>query len=287
MAELVEATSTQAKDERLAALIWGDAGTFKTTLAATGRGNKLWLSFDDGAIKSVKGLKNILEKSHPQLNTALKSKIYELDMAAEDKVTYVGKFEGIDSNDPLGLTKYFTDSEKAIKTLVVDSLTTLGDDVIEYAVKYKGYNKATLTNPGQQAYGARLTLLKLFVTNLLKLTAKYNIDIIFISHAKDKYDEDTLVAISLALGGNVANEIGLKFGEIWFVQDTSTKGRLIHFAPFLKYTPMKTRMFNKSAGKPTNIEWKYDINNPDPKYEIATMFDTWEQSGYQKIEVPK
>lgn len=290
MPELSQATSSENQSQRLALILWGDAGTFKSTIASTGRGNKLWISFDNGALDSVKGLKAKISRSHPDLDTALKNDIYELDYSKEDKVNYVAKFESSDSSDPLGITKYLTNQDMKIKTVVIDSLTTLGDDVLEFCVKYKGYkaNNApvTMTNPGMQAYGARLIMMKMFFQAYLKLTAKYNVDIIFISHAKDVYDEEVLQKITLAIGGNVATEIGIKIGEIWYVSDNS-KGRTIHFAPFQKYQPMKTRMFDKSEGKPTSFIWKYDIKNPDPRFEIARWFSDWENNGYDKIEVPK
>jgi len=283
--ELINATDPNSETKRLAMLLWSDAGVGKTSLAATARGNKLWILFDDGGLDSVQGLRSELVETKPALDTALKNVIHKLDYTKEDKVAYVSRFET--SNDPLNIEQYLTNVDLNIQTVVVDSLTTLGDDAIEFAVKYKGFKSSTMTKPGLEAYGARLTLMKMFVQNMLKLTAKHNKDIIFISHAKDKYDQDELVEISLALGGSLANDLGIKFGEIWYMRDSSTKGREIFFVPFQKYKPMKTRMFDKSEGKPTSFKWKYDISNPDISMEIATWFKQWEDSGYKKIEVPK
>jgi hypothetical protein len=45
-------------------------------------------------------------------------------------------------------------------------------------------------------------------------------------------------------------------------------------------------MFDLAPDKPGEFDWKYDINNPDPRFEIATWYKEWLESG-KKIQVPK
>src|SRR5438445_10901318 len=73
----------QDAPKRLAMLLWGVAGTFKTTLAATAPGKKLWLLFDDGGLDSVSGLKSQLADEHPEYKGALTNDILRIDFTHE------------------------------------------------------------------------------------------------------------------------------------------------------------------------------------------------------------
>jgi len=287
MAELMAGSYNVVKGtdtvQRLAMIIWGAAGDGKTTLAATAPGNKLIIQFDDGGSSSIVGLKAKLDREKPELDTALKNDLYIVDMSKADKSTYVGKF---DREDPFEITKLLTDPELNIETVIIDSLTSLGNDVLNYAVKYAGLNKSTLATPGKQAYGVRLNYLKAFILNLLKLTNRFNKNIIFISHEADKHDSDgELVAVTLALGGNLPNETALSVGEVWYFKNNAATGREIFLVPFSSYKPMKSRMFNVATDK--RFKFVYDVNNPDPKYEIATLYKQWVDSNHEKIAIPK
>jgi hypothetical protein len=281
-------TISKASDdkERLAAIFWGKAGDGKTTLAATARGNKLWLQFDDSGTASIKGLQKQVS-TKPQLDTALHSDIYVLDFSAIDRTNWVAKF---DQADAFGITPFLTDPAYGIKTVVVDSLTSLGNDVLNYSIKYLGFKNSTIHKPGLEAYGARLNYLKAFISNLLKLTKRFNLDIIFISHegAPDKdRDSGAVVETTLALGGNLPNETALQVGEVWYIRNSQSNGREIFITPFQHYRPMKTRMFLTGPNAPKTFKWLYDVSNPDPKYELRTWVDQWDKSGYQKQELPK
>ena len=124
------------------------------------------------------------------------------------------------------------------------------------------------------------------VTDILKVTAKYNKHVIFIAHegAPSTNDDGAVLFVTLSLGGQLPQQMGLKLNEIWYMQDTG-KERKIALRPFRIYKPMKSRMIKL----PESVEpfvWKYDVENPDPKYELATMFEQWKAKG-DKIDFPK
>jgi hypothetical protein len=89
----------------------------------------------------------------------------------------------------------------------------------------------------------------------------------------------------MALGGQLPNLTTQKLGEVWYMSDIKGK-RLIDLRPFRVYKPMKTRMFDIGPSKPSQFEWKYDINDPDPKYEIATWYNKWREGNGAKIGLP-
>jgi hypothetical protein len=278
-------TSGDEDRQRLAMILWGQAGCGKTTLAATARGNKLWVQFDDSGVSSVIGLNKQISTKYPLLDTALKNKIYVLDITKEE-LRYIAKFE---QADPFSLGPILADESLNIETVVIDSLTSLGNDVLQYLIKFGGFKGAALATPGLQAYGARLAYIKAFITNFLRLTKKYNKDIIFISHEgspdRDK-DSGAVEQITLALGGNLPNESALQVGEVWYMSQSNKLGRQIYVSPYQYYKPMKTRLFKQQVGVP-NFAWGYDIEKPDPQLELASWVDRWTMSGYEKQDYPK
>ncbi len=120
-------------------------------------------------------------------------------------------------------------------------------------------------------------LLRMFV-DIMNVTGKYNRNVIFISHeAEPGRDSDGhVIAITMSLGGQLPTLTTQKLGEVWFMQDIKGE-RKIDLRPFRVYKPMKTRMFNIGPGKPSQFTWKYDIDKPDIKFEIATWYKEWRE----------
>ena len=272
---------------RFAALFWGIAGSFKTTLAATAPGKKLWILFDDGGLDSVKGLKAQLEDSHPTVATALKNEILVLDLSHE-RNSLISKFK---SDDGLGLSKILSDDTIGIDTVVVDSVTRASQMGLELAISMGLTKGSKLETPGIPAFGARNSLMLRMIVDIMNVTGKYNKNIIFICHDQEHRtndgDKDVIDKITMSLGGQLPNLTSQKLGEVWYVRDTG-KQREIALRPFRVYKPMKTRMFDLAT---TTVEgaifpWRYDINNPDPAFEIATWYKEWKDHG-RKIAVPK
>jgi hypothetical protein len=126
------------------------------------------------------------------------------------------------------------------------------------------------------------------ISDIMNVTGKYKKNVIFICHEGEPSTTDDgkiVLKITMSLGGQLPNLTTQKLGECWFVQDTG-KARKIVLRPFRVYKPMKSRMFDLAPDKPGEFDWKYDINNPDPRFEIATWYKEWLESG-KKIQVPK
>lgn len=251
---------------RLAMLIWGVAGCGKTTLASTAPGKKLWLSFDDGGTDSIAHRDDILVVN-----------------LAHEKNNIIDKFK---RDDGLGLGKLL-EEHPDIETVVVDSTTRLSQMALEHMIAQGIHKSAKLELPGMGSYGGRNALLLRMFVDVMNVTGKHNRNVIFISHeAEPKTNEDGhVLAITMALGGQLPSLTTQKLGEVWLLQDIKGE-RKIHVRPFRVYKPMKSRMWNLSPNKPGEFVWKYDIDNPDPKYEIATWYKQWRDGGGKKIDLP-
>lgn len=273
-----EVKSADQKPTRLAMLIWGVAGTFKTTLAATAPGKKLWILFDDEGTSSIAALPSI----HAGKDTALANEIFVVDLSHE-KNNIIDKFK---TDDGLGLGRLL-EAHPDIETVVIDSTTRLSQMALEHAISKGLFGKSSIEAPGMGAYGARNALLLRMFVDVMNVTGKHNRNVIFISHeAEPKTNDDGhVLAITMALGGQLPNLTTQKLGEVWYVSDVKGK-RQISLRPFRVYKPMKTRMFDIGPNKPSDFEWKYDIDNPDPKYEIATWYKQWREGNGAKISLP-
>ena len=271
-------TNAEDSPSRLAMLIWGDAGCGKTTLAATAPGKKLWILFDDEGLSSVVGLR----KQHEGRETALNNEILVLDLSHE-RNNIIDKFK---RDDGLGLGKILEDDSIGIDTVVVDSVTRLSQMALEHSVASGIHKGALIERVSPGAYGGRNALMLRMFVDIMNVTGKYNKNVIFISHeaAPSTNDDGAVTSITMMLGGQLPQLTTQKLGEVWYMKDTA-KGRKLFLRPYQYYRPMKSRMFDLSG--PSEVEWKYDIDNPDPKFEIATWYKEWKDGGGKKITVPK
>lgn len=271
-------TNAEDSPSRLAMLIWGDAGCGKTTLAATAPGKKLWILFDDEGLSSVVGLR----KQHEGRETALNNEILVLDLSHE-RNNIIDKFK---RDDGLGLGKILEDDSIGIDTVVVDSVTRLSQMALEHSVASGIHKGALIERVSPGAYGGRNALMLRMFVDIMNVTGKYNKNVIFISHeaAPSTNDDGAVTSITMMLGGQLPQLTTQKLGEVWYMKDTA-KGRKLFLRPYQYYRPMKSRMFDLSG--PSEIEWKYDIDNPDPKFEVATWYKEWKDGGGKKITVPK
>lgn len=262
---------------RLALLIWGAAGCGKTTLAATAPGKKLWLLFDDGGTDSITSL----YQNAPE-GSALKEEILVVNLAHE-KNSIIDKFK---RDDGLGLGKLL-EEHPDIETIVVDSTTRLSQIALERMIESGIHKTAKIELPGMGSYGGRNALLLRMFVDIMNVTGKHNRNVIFISHeAEPNKDSDGhVIAITMALGGQLPTLTTQKLGEVWFMSDIKGE-RKIDLRPFRVYKPMKTRMFNIGPGKPSQFVWKYDIDKPDIKFEIATWYNQWREGNGAKISLP-
>lgn len=254
-------TGVDTIDRRMALLLWGPAGCGKTTLASTAPGVKLWIQFDSDGVLSLAGRSDILV----------------LDLSGEKfSIT-----EELNKDNPFGLEKMLTEHPE-IETVVFDSATAYAILATEAAVA--GTKSATIENPGMKGYGFRNARVLRAVVALMRLTKRLNRHIIIISHedTADKDDNGVVLQITLAIGGKIAQQIGLQLSEVWWMQDAGGV-RKIATRPVRMRTPMKSRMFKvEGAGE---FVWKY--NQEEWKGPgIDTWFKAWCDGGGRKIPIP-
>jgi phage nucleotide-binding protein len=258
----IEVQSGATQSTRLSALIWGAAGCGKTTLAGTAPGKKLWINFDPDGTSSLLG----------------RSDIVILDLSALRPDAVNSKFR---TDEALGLSKFI--QEHNIDTVVVDSLTAYSQIAMDSYVGKEG--KSTIEKPGISAYGARNSLTLRLIQAVLRETGRNNTHVIFITHedAPVTNDDGLVLYITMQLGGKLPDQAALQISEVWYMSDDGKKRKLA-VRPCRSRKPMKSRMFDTTVD--LEFDWKYDINKPDPKYELATWYNDWKAHG-KKIQVPK
>ncbi len=253
---------------RITGLLWGSAGTGKTTLACTAPGKKLLVNFDPDGPASVAGFPN--------------TDVVDFSDAPN---SIVDQFK---SSDPLGLGKVMAEYD----SLIFDSLTNISHKAVMHGISQtKG---ATIERPSPGAYGVRNALVLQLVKNVLAATAKIGKHVIFIAHedAPVTNDEGVVMHITLSLGGKLPEQAALDFSEVWCVQDMGTgRDRRILFRPARNRKPMKTRML-ETIGEP-EFEWNFDpeeyMDDPD-NYKgvtLANLYEQWKANEFRKIAPPK
>ncbi len=255
-------------------MIWGRSGCGKTVLASTAPGKKLWFQFDKDGTASLGADDSIVTVdlsgiSHMKINDFKEGELIEKDIARTLK------------------------EHPEIRTLVVDSVTSISDKSMTYAVlsgKANGSNfKATLEQPGLAGYGIRNRIVLSIVRMFLRVASEHNRNIIFICHedTPDKDDKGNIIRISVLLGGTLPEEVPINLSEIWYLEQDDSGRRYIHIRPYARRVPMRTRMFRTSAKQAANaIPFTYDL---DTKIGdgIATWYELWRASGFDKIDIPK
>ena len=239
---------------RLTLLLWGDAGTGKTTLAATAPGRKLWLNFDPEGTDSL---------------TGIDEDIMVADFSAVDnKITESFKNE----TNPLNLKSVLGDFD----TLIFDSITNITDKTLTTGIK-RDSKGSTIETPSPRAYGTRNALAIRLVKNVIALTGKAQKHVVFIAHEGAPVTEDDtgkILYISLALGGQLPNNLGIDFSEMWSLYNVDNRAeRRIMIRPSRKRKPAKTRMFEQS--KEPEFTWGFDADHWHAHTNIKFRLDTW------------
>jgi hypothetical protein len=174
---------------------------------------------------------------------------------------------------------------KGTTSVVLDSLTILNWSALQEAVRQKiGQGKGfvpTLEAPGLSAYGGRTNYVNDSVRNILRATAKMNLNCWFTAHQ----DEPTLgkdqqvLYTTLTLSGKAINQTGLQLSEIWHLREKDGR-RYISVQNSRGRQPMGTRMFLPSQSE-FELKFKPGVDQPMTEWIAA-----WKKNNYQAIPLP-
>lgn len=265
--------STQASIPlRISMLLWGVSGCGKTSLAMTAPGKKLHIAFDPDAAASLGGMPN------------------DSLIVADFSGMSPSDIEKIQGDNPLKLREFITDNE--IDTIIVDSMTTLGDICTERgaeraaALSANAKIRPSAIFPTMQGYQFRNGLLLQTTRSLLRLSSVMKKHIIFIAHEDqpERNADGIVMHINMMLGGKLQAQVPLNLSEIWNLRDDGKKNRWIAIRPCRQRQPMKTRMF--STTEEPEFQWKFDPDNWKGD-TIEGWYHQWVENGGKKIPLPK
>lgn len=245
-------------------LVWGGSGCGKTTLASTAPGHKMYFQFDNQGHTSI----------------ANRDDIVLLDLSGSTYRTTMMEFN---KTDPFGM-KAFILANPEVETIVVDSITTLAFLALQHAVTIAG-GKSSIDVPGQNGYGVRNNIMRRVVQSIMQIASETDKHLVVITHDKegDQDDNGKTIEITMSLSSALANDVSLRFNEVWFMRDTG-KERQIYVRAFGVWKPMKTRMFDASSA--TQFVWHYNADTLTGD-GIADWFTQWKETGGKKIPLPK
>jgi hypothetical protein len=265
---------------RAAILLWGPAGSGKTTFAATAPGMKLWCSFGDNEATPVSNRKDVM--------------IADLSGLTVDEL-----FKHAQSDNPFGLDRILSDN-KHISTVVVDSATAIAYRALQKAVE-DGLGRGklftpTMEAPGIAAYGGRNAIVLATLTGFLRVTAKHGVNIIITAHEDDPTMKtetqggrsiEVIDFIGVQLGGKLVNNMTWRLSEIWNLREVNNK-RILTIRNYGVRRPMKTRMF--TTKEVPQIELTYDPDIADTakgQMTIAAWHAGWLGNGRRSLAIPR
>lgn len=255
-------TVPSAEDMKLFMLLWGDSGSGKTTLASTAPGNKLHILLDPGG----------------DLSLTDRSDVYVLNLSGETPSRLMTQFR---MADPYGLDK-FLQAHPTLDTVIVDSMTALAYAALQEAVTKAG-GRSTIEQPGMHGYTYRNASVLSIVVKIMRLCQLHKRHLILITHEgnADRNEEGVITSVAMALSDGVANQIGLRFNEVWHLSDSGTQRR-IAIRPCRLRKPMKTRIFIND--KPEFV-WHFDPATGVGE-GIADWYAQWQKSNGKKLALP-
>jgi hypothetical protein len=257
----VEASRPRA--ERFTSLIWGPSGIGKTTLASTMPGRIALINFDPEGPSSIADADNVT--------------VFDLSGTS---MSIVERMKG---EDPLGIKS----SLDHFDSYIIDSLTTIAERTLAHGIRLtKG---ATIERPSPGAYGARNAIIVELVRNVLAITAAHKKHVTFIAHEgpPNSNDDGVILDITLALGGQLPQNVSLRINEVWCMFETAKNEKMIICRKARMRTPVKSRMFDTMDSP--EFEWKWntrDRNDPKNMW-IKDWFEQWQANNYKKLALPK
>lgn len=267
--------------ETLSILLWGEAGTGKSTIAATMPGDILWLQYDST------GLANI---NSTVVNAGKEANIHVLRLAGMPN-SFVERFK---EEDPLTLSRTFKENPN-IKSLVFDSLTSFADKALAYgvvkagaSVKFKNnpQSRPTIEDPGMAGYGNKRVYVEACIRNVMSICVRHGVNVCFITHeGPPEYNTDgQIVKRTLALGSSLNISVPRDLSEIWYLRDTGKERHLLIRSQGI-IRPMRSNLLFHTEQKQS---FKLNFNADDWSGEgIADWIEQWKANRYKKLEVPK
>jgi len=244
------------------AIIWGDSGAGKTTLACTAPGVKLLVQVDPGGHLSIVNRPDVLL----------------MDLSGEPSRQLTQK---MGMENPYGLDDALRKQPGYVSTIIIDSLTTYAYKALQSVIASGKTGGGTMEIPGIPGYSQRNAVVLRMVVNMMTLAERHKCNLIFTTHEGTRDESDN--SITMVLAKNTANHIGLRLNEIWHMADNGKDKHTITVRPALNRRPMKTRMFD--ASKAPSFTWTYDpITNEGGT--IDQWLTAWQQNGGKKIPLP-
>lgn len=268
-------TSPENSIKCMSILLWGSAGTGKSTLAMTAPGDILYLQFDQTGIPGI---------SETVVNAGQEVHINAVRFNQEDD-NVVEKFK---TANPINIEGFLKENTN-IRTVVFDSLTTFAEKALAFGVlKARATPKgrtSTIEDPGYSGYGHKRTLVEQCVRNLAVSCAKFDVNSIFLAHEgpPEKNTDGSVVERTLSLGSSLNISIPKDIGEIWHIADTD-KERRIYIRNSGVLRPMRSRMFFTENVR--HFKLNFNAENWSGS-GIADWFEAWKANGFKKINPPK
>ena len=161
------------------------------------------------------------------------------------------------NNDMSELKKLARDGNFPYKTLVIDSLTTMSDRIMEYLMKENTGIKRTITKGGQapalQDYGVFRIFMKQMIGELLSLPC----NVIFTAHIEVLKDEMTGALLRVPmLTGKLAKELPIYFEEVYWAHVVGEGDKKRHVAQTQSDSKFNCR--SQIKGLPKLIDLKYE-----------------------------
>lgn len=194
-------------EENWKILIFGDSGAGKTVFSTSFPGPVHVCDFDlkiSSAASFYKGSDQLDKISYEQ---------YPFNQKKPGE-------SGRRFNDHMGeLKKAAEEGKFPYKTLVIDSLTTASDRLMEYLMSQNPGIKRTVTKGGQapalQDYGVFRIFMKQFISEVINFPC----NVIFTAHIETVKDEDSGRVLNIPmLTGKLAKELPIYFEEVYLAK---------------------------------------------------------------------
>jgi len=217
------------KESKLKMLVYGDAGTGKTSFSLSAPGPIYVFDFDNKAISAA----NILS---PEAQEQIEVKQY-----------------GVTSKEPVPFIRFVKDFNELqnnldqYKTIVIDSLTLFAERLMEYCMHSNpGSNRSKIgkvQTPNLKDYGNGTNFFKSTITEILSTP----LNVIFTGHYEQAKDDQTgqIMYVPLIWGNKLAKWLPIVMHEVYFSYLDSKKTT----NQFMMHTRGTSRMMARSQVK--------------------------------------